>query len=148
MKSVKVMLMTAVAVMGLALTGCSKDYAKDVAGTYQGTATMSMTMSGTTREIGSVDGKLVITAEDEEHVTVTVPAISGGTGMEIPDFNITGVEVDKKGNLSKKDFSVSVSQWTISGDFTGKVDDGKLNAQYSINIPGMPHTLDVTFVSK
>lgn len=149
MKKAKILLLTAVAALGFTFASCSKDeVAKDVEGTYNGTMTLSMTMDGQTRELGSMDGTLVVKAESDDEVSVTLPAISGGQGMSLPEFAISGVEVDSKGNLKKNSFTASAGGFELKGSFKGTVKNGKLNATYGIQAGAMPHTIDVDFKSK
>ena len=140
------MIMAAMAIVGLATASCTKDNAKAVIGTYDGTVAMSV--AG--QESGTFDGKVIIAEEAENTVTVTVPEVTGGH-IPLPATTVTGVSVAKDGDaytLSRDNISTKVGEFEVTGTLSGTVTSGKLSLTYTFTIGSMPMPITFVFTNK
>lgn len=135
-----------VAMLGLTMVGCSKDYADKVTGSYEGT----MKMSVQSTDYPSVDATVVIKSEDENLVSITIPAMGEGR-MAMPELTIGGVSVSKDGktyNLSKEEINITVEEIAWTGTLSGSVESEKLTLTTSLKPGAMPMSIDLTFTTK
>ena len=146
MKKAKIMMMALVATLSMAAVSCSKDYAKDVEGSYAGT--LEMAVSGAT--MGTFDATVVVKADGDEAVSLTLPSIGEGR-TAIPELTLSGVSVDKDGSnytLKKSDFTITVDNIAYNGSIDGTVKDSKLSFACDITPGAMPMAINLTFSSK
>ena len=146
MKKAKIMMMALVATLSMAAVSCSKDYAKDVEGSYAGT--LEMAVSGTT--MGTFDATVVVKADGDEAVSLTLPSIGEGR-TAIPELTLSGVSVDKDGSnytLKKSDFTITADNIAYNGSIDGTVKDSKLSFACDITPGAMPMAINLTFSSK
>lgn len=146
MKKAKIMMMALVATLSIAAVSCGKDYAKDVEGTYKGT--IDMAVSGAT--MGSFDATVVVKADGDDAVKLTLPAFGEGH-MAMPELTVDGVSVDKDGSnctLKKGEFSVTVGTVAYAGSLNGTVKDSKLNFTCDVTPGSMPMAINLTFTGK
>lgn len=131
--------------MGLGISSCSKDddeptipSAKEVAGTYTGD--IECFIMGNSY-VTYNDLTVVIVAEDEDDVTIKLPAY-GETPMTFPEITVTDVDVENLNGvyeLESKGFSGTFQSGTaytgvIGGTYTNKT----LSLTISYNIGSMP----------
>lgn len=146
MKKAKIMMMALVATLSIAAVSCGKDYAKDVEGSYAGT--LDMAVSGAT--MGSFDATVVVKADGDDAVSLTLPTIGEGR-TAIPELTLSGVNVDKDGSnytLKKDNFTITVDNIAYTGSIDGTVKDSKLNFACDITPGAMPMAINLTFSSK
>ena len=146
MKKAKIMMMALVATLSMAAVSCSKDYAKDVEGSYAGT--LEMAVSGAT--MGTFDATVVVKADGDEAVSLNLPTIGEGR-TAIPELTLSGVSVDKDGSnytLKKSDFTITVDNIAYNGSIDGTVKDSKLSFACDITPGAMPMAINLTFSSK
>ena len=146
-KTVKTAMIAAMAALTLGLGACSKDYAKDIAATYEGTLTMSV---GDNPVGDPTEAKVIVAAEAENTVSITLPQAGDG-GMGMPSMTVEGISVSKNKkvyNLSKNDISVSLAGMEITGSLNGTVENDKLNLSYTLKPGSMPMSIDFTFSGK
>lgn len=146
MKKAKIMMMALVATLSMAAVSCSKDYAKDVEGSYAGT--LEMAVSGAT--MGTFDATVVVKADGDEAVSLTLPSIGEGR-TALPELTLSGVSVDKDGSnytLKKSDFTITVDNIAYNGSIDGTVKDSKLSFACDITPGAMPMAINLTFSSK
>lgn len=147
MKISKNVFVAAVAAFVMSTVGCTKDVAENIAGTYDGTVTMSV--RGETQG-DPTEAKVIIASESENTVSITLPQMGEGR-VSIPSFTVTGVAVAENGkvyNIEKENISVTVESLQITGSLTGNVKNGKLNMSYSLKPGAMPMNIDFTFAGK
>ena len=146
-KTVKTVMLAAVATLTLGFAACSKDYAKDIAATYEGTLVMSV---GDNAIGDPADAKVIVAAESENTVSLTLPQVGDG-GMGMPSMTVEGVSVSKNKkvySLSKNEISASVAGMEITGTLGGTVENDKLNLSYTLKPGSMPMSIDFTFTGK
>lgn len=137
----------------VAFSSCSNDdepqgtaAAKEIAGTYVGD--MSVTVS--TSESVAEDLTFVVTATDDETVTITTPAF-GSAPMAMPSVDISGVKVsgsDGKCTLADTpfDFTTDAGKQCI-GTIHGSYSNGVINIEYSMKYGNMPFNMVCKFVA-
>lgn len=146
MRKTKIMTMALAAALSIAAVSCGKDYAKDVEGSYAGT--LEMAVSGAT--MGTFDATVVVKADGDEAVSLTLPTIGEGR-TAIPELTLSGVSVDKDGSnytLKKSDFTITVDNIAYNGSIDGTVKDSKLSFACDITPGAMPMAINLTFSSK
>lgn len=149
MKTSKILLTLALSLLTIANISCSKDdkeYAKEVAGSYEGT--LDMAVRGTS--YGTFDLVVNIESTSDDQVTMTIPAFGEGH-MAMPELTVTNVSVDKDGStytLKKDQFTITVNEVPYKGSINGTVKDGKLTFTSPVTPGAMPMAVDLNFTTK
>ena len=112
--------------------------AKEVAGTYTGD--IDCYVMGTLYTTYT-NNTFVITAEDEDDVTIKIPAYGEGN-MMFPEITVTDVDVegaDGKYTLEETNFAGSFESGTAyTGSIGGKFENNTLTLNFSYAIGAMP----------
>lgn len=152
MKRNKILLTAVLSLLTLASISCSKDdkdgkeFAKDVAGSYDGTLVMSV--SGT--NYGTFDMVVNVESTSNDQVSMTIPAFGEGH-MSMPELTVTNVDVEKEGStysLKKDQFTITVGEVPYKGSINGTVQDGKLTFTSPVTPGAMPMSVDLNFTTK
>lgn len=139
------MLATLVA-LALASVSCSKEYAKNIEGNYEGT--FVKTVSGIT--MGSYSATVAIEATSDDEVTLSIPAMGEGISA-LPKMLISKVSVDRDGNvysLKRDQFSFSSDGISYTVSLDGKQEDGKLNLACDVTSGNMSTPIHLSFSNK
>lgn len=149
MKRSKILLAAVLSLLTFTAISCSEDdneYAKEVAGSYDGALVMSV--SGT--DYGTFDMVVNVESTSDDQVTMTIPAFGEGH-MAMPEFSVTNVSVDKDGStytLKKDQFTFTVDEVPYKGSLNGTVKDGKLTFASAVTPGAMPMSVDLNFTTK
>ena len=139
-------LMAGLVVVGLiGLSACKKEKpAEEVAGSYKGTLVMSV--SG--KEQARSEATVVLTAENEEQVTIFIPAMGEGK-MSAPELTLKAIPVkkssDKQYELSESAVDVTVNSVQWKGSIKGSVNSSRLALEYTLQPGSMPMPIQFVF---
>jgi hypothetical protein len=149
MKRSKILLAAVLSLLTFTAISCSEDdneYAKEVAGSYDGTLVMSV--SGT--DYGTFDMVVNVESTSDDQVSMAIPAFGEGH-MAMPELTVTNVDVDKDGStytLKKDQFTITVNEVPYKGSINGTVKDGKLTFTSPVTPGAMPMAVDLNFTTK
>ena len=140
--------------IALCVVACSDDDkqedvvtpAQEVAGTYNGT--LSLSVSG--NDQGMSDSQVKITAEEGGTVQVLLVGGAGERAMSLPDIAVSGVKVQTSDNVTysfpESAIDVTVGSTKYTGSLQGTVEDEKANLVFELKPGAMPMAITATFV--
>ena len=153
MKTIRIFIFAALAVVALGLVSCNKSKKKDetpvvpevagkIAGTYDGQLIYSVGGVGDT-----LDMTVLLRRESESAVAVVIPSV----GMGMPELSASGVAVSTSDyvlyTLADTDFRETVNNVNYSGTVGGTVNNGLLTLHGTLRPGAMPMDIVFSFTS-